>query len=146
MSRLVWRCLVIEAMLAMLVARLLLMVVPFARLAGRWGPFTPPDRAPVMAITVAQTALVRRIAGSIASGARHLPFDASCLVRAAAAHALLRRRGIAHNLHLGAAQGQQDSAETHAWLDAGAMRVTGYPLPEGMVELACFPWAAPVSK
>jgi hypothetical protein len=147
MGLIAWRRLVVEAAFAMLAARALLVLLPFSRLAGRWGVFTSPGLAPPgFVLDPVQAALARHIAGSIASAARHLPFESSCLVRAAAAHTMLRRRGVPHRLHLGAVSGQQQAAETHAWLSAGEVRVSGYPLPAGMVELGCFPWSCAASN
>ena len=38
----------------------------------------------------------------------------------------------------GAAKGDLEPLDTHAWLDAGGVRVTGYPVSDRFVEIACF--------
>jgi hypothetical protein len=66
-----------------------------------------------------------------------MPFRALCLQQALAAHAMLRRRGIASVIHFGTARAGQGLADGHAWLDAAGVRVTGYPLDPALTELGC---------
>jgi hypothetical protein len=49
---------------------------------------------------------------------------ALCLPRALAAHAMLRRRGIASRLCLGVA-GDGDALNAHAWVEVGKDRIVG---------------------
>ena len=63
--------------------------------------------------------------------------NALCLPRALAAHAMLRRRGIASNLCLGVAR--QDGAVTaHAWVEIGKDKIAGGTGAEGFTRLAAF--------
>jgi hypothetical protein len=63
--------------------------------------------------------------------------NALCLPRALAAHAMLRRRGIASRLCLGVAR--QDGAVTaHAWIEIGKHRIDGETGAEGFTRLAAF--------
>ena len=133
------RRLALEAALALAAARVALDLVPFARL-GRWlGPASAPGTALHFGLADGQRAKVEAISRAIATACRRVPFNASCLTRVLAGHAMCRWRGIACVAHFGAVRGQVAQAETHAWLDAGEVPICGYPLPPDMVELGCFP-------
>lgn len=134
------RALLLHAAAALCVASLKVRMVPFPRIAASLGPMRPPrESAPGTPAGAADQARARDIRWAIGAAARRLPFECACLARALAAHALARRHGLAPTLHLGAERGQQGRAETHAWLTAAGVGVTGYPLPPGMVEVGCFP-------
>lgn len=62
---------------------------------------------------------------------------ASCLPRALAAHAMLRRRGIASRLCLGVARGGNEVA-AHAWIEVGQSKIVGADEAEGFTPLAAF--------
>lgn len=111
-------------------------LVSFSRLTARLGPLQPP--AAPAAISTDWQAMARQIGWAIAAVARRLPADPTCLARALAAQRLCARYEIPARLHLGARRGQEVKAETHAWLDAGGVPVTGYPLPADMVEVGFF--------
>lgn len=128
------RALLLRALAALCAASTEVRLRPFARIAVRLGtmqssPRTDPAGDPARA---------RDIRWAVNAAARRLPFECACLVRALAARALCRAHGLAPVLHMGAERGQQGRAETHAWLTAAGVGVTGYPLPPGMVEIGCF--------
>lgn len=125
-----------EAALALVLNMLAVRLVPFPRLTAGMGALNPPA-APGPA-SAQQQAQARQIGWAMAAIARRLPGDPTCLARALSARQLCQRRQIPVRLHLGAQRGQQGRAETHAWLDAGPVPITGYPLPEGMVEVGFF--------
>jgi hypothetical protein len=128
-----------EAAMNMLAARIALAVLPFARIARWMGPFSEPGSAPAGA-GPASAALVEQLRSAIAAVAPNLPFRSDCLVQALAAQAMCRRRGITSTVHMGACPaGVLREGETHAWSEASGVPLTGYPLPEGLVEVACFP-------
>lgn len=127
------RILLLRAIAALCVATLEVRLLPFARIATRLGAMQPPQRDPT-----GDAACAREIRWAISAAARRLPFECACLARALAAHALCRSCGLAPVLHMGAQAGQQGRAETHAWLTAAGIDVTGYPLPPDMVEVGCF--------
>ena len=60
------------------------------------------------------------------------------LPQAMAARVMLKRRGVASVMHFGAAKGTDKPLDTHAWLDAAGVDVTGYPVAENFSEIACF--------
>lgn len=90
------------------------LLLPSAKESG--GPSTgsagPPDKDTAVAIR-----------GAIRSGTARLPFKPSCLVRSLAAASMLRRRGLAHHLHIGARM--DPGFQAHAWVEACGMIVAG---------------------
>ena len=60
-----------------------------------------------------------------------------CLPRALAAHAMLRRRGIASRLCLGAAR-EGGALAAHAWVEIGEDKIVGGADAEGFTRLAEF--------
>lgn len=136
------RALLTEAILRLATARAALALVSFPHLARRLGAFVPPTDPRVAACCEAlsgeQTALAAEIGWAVTRAAHHVPFYASCLPQAIAARQMLKRRGIASVLHFGAAKGPGVLLDTHAWLDAAGVKVTGYPVARRFAEIACF--------
>ena len=131
-----------EAMFGLLAARIALMFVPFPRLARQFGTLVSPSDPRVRAARTdadfRQNSIAGDISRAVTRAARYAPFKAVCLPQAIAAHRMLRRRGIASVMHFGAAKGQIKSLDTHAWLDAAGVEVTGYPVAKQLAEIACF--------
>lgn len=133
------RILLLRAVAALCAASLKVRRLPFARIANELGPMRPPrPDALSEAFAPADMARAKDIRWAVDAAARRLPFECACLARALAAHALCRACGLGPVLHMGAQAGQQGRAETHAWLTAAGIGVTGYPLPPDMVEVGCF--------
>jgi len=63
--------------------------------------------------------------------------NALCLPRALAAHAMLRRRGIASRLCLGVAR-DQGVLSAHAWVEIGDNKIVGSAEADGFTPLATF--------
>lgn len=84
-------------------------------------------------------ARARRVMRAIARWADRLPWSSSCLVRALAGHAMLRRRGLPHTLYLGV-HAQDQWIEPHAWLRCGAVMVTGDGVPGARTVVASYAW------
>lgn len=130
-----------EATLRLLAARIALATIPFPRLARRMGGFVAPqqarDAASLAPPTPAQQALAQDIGWAVTRAARHLPFDAVCLPQAMAARAMLHKRGVFSVMHFGTALGETIGLAAHAWVDAGPVEVTGYPVADGFTEVAC---------
>lgn len=123
-----------EAMLWLAAARLWLLVVPFRRIAARLGRMSAADGA--LPEQLPPSPAAAEISWAVRRSARYAPFRAVCLQQALAAKLMLRRRGIGSTLHLGVAYGENGALEAHAWLDAGGVRVTGYPVAPKFVEVA----------
>lgn len=132
--------LVAEAARSLLVARITLLVVPFPRLAARWGELLPvgdPRLAlPESSDQAAETA--RAIGWAVTATASVVPFKAVCLQQAVAARTMLARRGVASVLHYGAGRDDKGGLVAHAWLDAAGIKVTGYPIAAGIAEIGAF--------
>lgn len=135
------RMLLAEAAACLLIARLALIFIPFARLARSFGAFEPPAQAAPRAHVAnapEQARLAAEIGWAVTQAARYVPANAACLPQAMAARSMLKRRGVPSVVHFGAAKGQDRSFETHAWLDAAGVEVTGYRTAKNFAEIACF--------
>jgi hypothetical protein len=117
-----------EAVAMLIVARLAVRFLPSARL------FAWADRP---------TRHIRRFAADeaqwIAWAIDHVGagMNALCLARALAAHAMLRRRGIASRLCLGVARNGGELA-AHAWIEVGESKIVGGDQAGGFTQLAAF--------
>lgn len=134
------RMLILEAAACLALARLALIVLPFPRVARHLGDFVQPDDPRAMRAGLHDDAapMVREIGWAVTVAARYMPFSAVCLPQAMAARGMLARRGIPSVMHFGAASPTQMPYDTHAWLSAAGVEVTGYPVAEQFVEIACF--------
>jgi hypothetical protein len=114
----------------LLLARLAVRFVPPARLF-KWA-----DRR-VRAARRFAVAEADWVAWAIESVAGRPGVDALCLPRALAAHAMLRRRGIASRLCLGVARnGEQITA--HAWTEVDERKVIGGEDAASFTQLAVY--------
>jgi hypothetical protein len=123
------RLLVLEAVLCLGLARLVLLVVPFRRVA----PWL--QRAPDAACR--EPATVRAVRQAVTVAAHNVPWSAMCLPQAMAAKAMLARRGQGSALHLGAGKAD-DGLMAHAWLVAGGEIVVGEAAVAEVTPLARF--------
>ncbi|KQS03801.1 hypothetical protein ASG11_05710 [Sphingomonas sp. Leaf357] len=134
--------LVTEAAASMLSARVIVLLRPFPKVSAKFGTFVPPSDPRVTAhgvgATPEQARIAKDIGWAVAAAAPFMPFRSVCLQQAMAAHAMLRRRGIASVMHFGASRGEQKPIDAHAWLDAAGVEVVGYPVAKNMPELGCF--------
>lgn len=134
------RALVLEAVILLAFVRIALFVMPFRHLAERFGTVMPPDKDKAdgtRTLDAAQFALARDIGWAVTRAARYVPFRAVCLPQAIAAKAMLSRRDVGSVMHFGVAKDNEELA-AHAWLDAGQVHVTGYPVGSAFVEVARF--------
>lgn len=114
----------------LLLARLAVRFVPTGRLfkwAGR------PLRS-VRRFAVADAA---RVTWAIQHLAARPGMDAPCLPCALAAHAMLRRRGIASRVCLGVAR-NGDDITAHAWTEVGERKVVGGDDADRFTQIAAF--------
>jgi len=119
-----------EAFVMLAIAKLAVRVVPSSRL------FAWADRAPsrVRRFAVDEAEWVSWAVETL--GARPW-MNALCLPRALAAHAMLRRRGIASKLCLGVAR-QDRALIAHAWVEIGGDKVVGGADAGRFTQLATF--------
>lgn len=134
-----------EAFVLLAGARLAVAILPFRRIASMLGKPRSGQAGWAQACDQAAVQTVRELAWALRAAARRVPVDALCLTQALAGRVMLRRRGIAGTVRLGLAQGLQGKntadpmmVAAHAWLDAGGIKVTGYPLDPALVEVAAF--------
>ena len=118
------RRLLVEALVALAVARAMTFCLPFRRVAGILGRIGAESPAGVPA---AQEDFARRIGWAVAAMARFVPWDGRCLSQAIAGRRMLGRRGIPCTVYLGVGEdpGQPGSNQFHAWLRCGSRFVTG---------------------
>ncbi len=112
------RLLVCEATLLLALAGLIVVMLPFGRLAS-W-----LARAPEKSGT-ADEVLLLRTRKAVTAAARNVPWNAVCLPQAIAAKVILARRGCGSSFHLGAAFDGKGKLTAHAWLEAGGTVVVG---------------------
>lgn len=113
-----------EALMVLAAVRLVLGILPFpvamARLglrseAGKGG--RDCGRAPESAILA--------VARAVQRGSRVAPFKAVCLQQAVAAAMMLRRHGLAVEVHFGVARDEQRVLTAHAWSICRGAVITG---------------------
>lgn len=129
-----------EAMAALLVARAR-GLLPFRMLARHLGGLIPPPNGATAApspLSAAEERIVLAVRWAIGAVAPWMPFRTLCLQQAIAARAMLERRGIGSVLHLGVGDPTGTKLEAHAWLDAGGLKVTGYPVNPALAEVGRF--------
>ena len=113
-----------EAYALLGLARLVINIVKFDRLVSKLG--TPRLESPAR-VPGSQLREAKRIAWAIQTASRFTPWKSNCFPQAIAAKFLLRQRGIASTLYLGAAFKARTEMEAHAWLRCGPLYVTGGP-------------------
>lgn len=106
-----------EATLMLAFARVAVWLLPPARIFA-WAN-RPQRRSRRFAADQA-----RWVAWSVDTTSAKPWIKASCLVSALAAHAMLRRRGIASRLCLGVAR-DEDAVAAHAWIEVGRDVIVG---------------------
>jgi hypothetical protein len=126
------RRLLIEACIRILVARVALKLLPFARVISLLV-------APNHGGAPADQALIRRVRWAIETAARHLPLSLTCLPQAFAALGMLQARGLAPQMHYGVAACKAGGFEAHAWVELEGMPVVGQREAPRFERLTSFP-------
>lgn len=128
-----------EAAVRLLVARASLQILSFEKAVQGLGSFSPSGSDQELdAWRPADVDTALAVGWAVRAAARRMPFEANCLPQAMAAQAMLRRRGVAALLYLGAAPDGAGGMGAHAWLDAAGVGVTGYPVSPQLRKLGCF--------
>lgn len=133
--------LLIEAVTALAVARLIVATSSPARVARGFGrPLAQDANTPSDAHRAGDADRAADIGWAIRCAAANLPFRALCVEQALAARALLDRRAIAAIVHYGIASPAGDSTglRAHVWTNAAGEEITGYPLRPAFREIARF--------
>lgn len=116
------RFLLLEALFVLGATRLLILTVPFKRIAPHLGKQTEKkpledDQTP--------SASVQRIGWAVCAVAGHTPWESACLVQAIAAKWMLQRRRLPSTLYLGVAKDKDAPLQAHAWLRCQGSILTG---------------------
>jgi hypothetical protein len=119
-----------EAAVMLVLARLAVRFLPPARVFA-WAS-RPPRRIDRFAVDE-----VGWISWAVEDLGARPWMNALCLPRALAAHAMLRRRGIASRLCLGVLRAG-DNLAAHAWLEIGKDKIVGGAEADGFTRLAEF--------
>ena len=119
-----------EAAIMLVLARLAVRFIPPARVFA-WAN-RPPRRIRRFAIDEANW-----ISWAVENVGARPWMHSLCLPRALAAHAMLRRRGIASQLCLGVAR-EGDELAAHAWVEIGNNKIVGGSEADGFTRLAEF--------
>ncbi len=118
------RLLLLEALLALLFARIAMAVLPFRRIAAWLGAEGWESSADAPADAEARAVEVGRAVTRVAP---HVPWDSRCLAQALAGAWMLGRRGIPATLYFGVRKDPEQPFSAHAWLRCGKRIVTGEP-------------------
>ena len=118
------RWLLLEALIALAIARIAMALLPFRRIASWMG--TPGAETPDTA-TNAEICVAEEIGWAVAVLARRVPWDGRCLAQALAGTGMLRRRGLEGTVSFGVRRGEIAELDAHAWLRFGSCMVTGGP-------------------
>lgn len=133
----VWRAgdtwLLVEAALALAIARLALAALPF-RAVLRVLRLLRDDRSPASQPAVAA---IDRVAGAVTAVAGRLPWRSTCLVRSLAISSVLARRGMPCGVCLGVAKDLDGRVIAHAWVRCGDHVIDGDPTTR-FVAIAAF--------
>jgi hypothetical protein len=124
-----------EAAVMLVLARLAVRFVPTARIFA-WAD-RPPRRIRRFAVDE-----IAWVSWAVENLGTKPWISALCLPRALAAHAMLRRRGIASRLCLGVAR-DRDALTAHAWVEIGDDKIVGAAEADGFTRLASFGGALP---
>lgn len=118
------KMLLLEAFLLLGLARFLVLTIPFRWLARSVGKHM--QESPLVA-NEAELRLARLIGQAVCSAAGNTPWQSVCLPQSVAGQWMLKRRGIAGTLYLGAAKSEvrAEQLAAHAWLRCGELIITG---------------------
>lgn len=134
LGRLTWKeqCLLVEAMFALIGARLVLTCLPFRSIVARLGTVGLES---AFLVSSQQNETARKIGWSIQAVGRRVPWARQCLAQALAGHWMIRRRNIPATLYLGVSKDSAKPFAAHAWLRCGPVWVTGGRERESFKEL-----------
>jgi len=113
-----------EACAALAEARVLLALVPFRRLAARFG--SEGSEGPET-LSPKEDMTAKRIRWAVSAAARRLPWPSLCLAQAMAATHMCRRRKLGYTLYFGVGtdSGRPGERHFHAWVRSGSCFLTG---------------------
>ena len=119
--------LLVEALIALAIARVAMTLLPFRRIAAWLGT---PGVETATSASADEIHIAQEIGWAVGALGRRVPWDGRCMAQALAACGMLRRRGLEGTVSFGArTSGSLGTAgfEAHAWLRLGPCIVTGGP-------------------
>lgn len=124
-----------EALAALAIARVVMAILPFRRIAAWLGT---PGIESASTVTAGDIHTAQEIGWAVGVLGRRVPWDGRCLARALAATGMLRRRGLEGTVSFGARPSESAGFDAHAWLRLGPFIVTGGPGHEGFKAFTTF--------
>ncbi|MFC2176409.1 lasso peptide biosynthesis B2 protein [Bacteroidota bacterium] len=108
----------------LLYARILVLFVPFKKLAPKMGEHMKETTTP-LSEQASETAL--KIGRVIKKASQFTPVRSMCFEQAITANIMLQKRGIATTIYFGVLKQKDDGNEmkAHAWIKAGGQTITG---------------------
>ena len=116
------RGLLLEALIALAIARVAMALLPFRRIAAWLG--IPGIESPTT-VEAEEIRIAKDVGWAVSVLGPHVPWDGRCLAQALAATGMLRRRNLEGTLTFGVCGGQSVGFEAHAWLRVGSCIITG---------------------
>ncbi|MEO8812117.1 MAG: lasso peptide biosynthesis B2 protein [Caulobacteraceae bacterium] len=123
-----------EALAWVALAGLGLRLAPF-----RWIAAAANRKARVSASD--EAGVIDKVRWAVTAAARRSPWRPACFEEGLAAHAMLRRRGVASVLYYGARRGGAPGLAAHVWVRAGGQDVVGGAGAGDFAILAAWPAA-----
>jgi hypothetical protein len=133
------RRLFIEAFCLLGLARFVILVVPFRRIA----PFLGQVMTESSHDAHECDPLTERISWAVQTAARYTPWQSKCLAQAMTAKMMLKYRNISSTLYLGVAKNDDTGLSAHAWLRCGERILTGGSVREQFTVIAFFAESRP---
>lgn len=129
--------LLVEAAIWIVLARLLILLMPFSRIARHLGLKQVEVSAPLDAV---ETPELTRIEWALRAIASRMPWVSCSRAQAIAGSLLLRRRGIPSTIYLNVAKGRRDaeSLPARAWLRCGDTILVGEASTDRLASISAF--------
>jgi hypothetical protein len=127
----------LEAWCMLAIARILLLLLPFRKLAPLLGKRSSPESEDPY-IPLYHTRLTR-ISTAILKAAAYAPWRTQCFEQALAARLMLRFRGLTTTVFFGVSKSKKKgNFNAHAWLQCNGLTITGGKQLEQFTIIACF--------
>jgi hypothetical protein len=111
----------VEAVVALAVARFLVLTVPIRWIAGR----LERQASGTSVCPAAAEEIVHEVGWAVRAASSKTPWKSACLAQALAGKWMLGRRGLHGTIRLGVARDADGNLQAHAWLYAGDTLLTG---------------------
>lgn len=132
-ARLSWRdrMLLAEALATLAAASAAIALLPFRRIVAWVSRGRPAEHG--------RGADLARLRWAVEACSRRVPWRAVCFQSALCLHIMLRRRGVASQMHYGIAAREEEGIKAHVWLSVGGATVIGGEEAPNFTCVASFP-------